>query len=213
MTGIYKITSPDSRVYIGKTRNWEDRIRQYKSLQCARQAELYTSLCKYGWFNHKFELIHALPEEVEEPILIIYEVLFIDQYKSNINKYPDNRGMNMTDGGTTVSPNTFSKSVNEARSLALKGRPKTKEHAKKIGDGHRGKKLTKEHIEKLRICGEKCRKPIVQYDLNGNFIKEWDSVKSAGNFLGIAPTNISQCLLGKVGRTKQFTWKYKSKTI
>lgn len=48
-----------------------------------------------------------------------------------------------------------------------------------------------------------------QYDMDGNFIKRWDSIKEAANVLGIkARSNISMCCLGKYKHCKHFIWRY-----
>ena len=39
---------------------------------------------------------------------------------------------------------------------------------------------------------QKRQKPILQYDLNGEFIREWNSVKEAGEYLNISPRRISE---------------------
>jgi hypothetical protein len=56
---------------------------------------------------------------------------------------------------------------------------------------------------------EKCKKPILQYDLNGNFIKEWPSNKDVQNELNIYPTS---CLRGKNKQIGGFMWKYKTES-
>lgn len=55
--GIYKITSPSGRIYIGQTINYKKRIYKYKILQCKSQRKLYNSFMKYGFKNHIIELI------------------------------------------------------------------------------------------------------------------------------------------------------------
>ena len=50
-------------------------------------------------------------------------------------------------------------------------------------------------------------KPILQYDLDNNFIKEWISRTEAKKWLG--PGDISGCLLGKQKQAGGFIWKYK----
>ena len=57
MIGIYKITSPNGRIYVGQSKNIEKRIKCYKSLNCKGQKLLYRSLLKYGVDKHKFEII------------------------------------------------------------------------------------------------------------------------------------------------------------
>lgn len=57
MIGIYKITSPSSRIYIGQSIDIEKRLYYYKSLRCKQQPILFKSLLKYGFTNHIFEVI------------------------------------------------------------------------------------------------------------------------------------------------------------
>lgn len=52
---------------------------------------------------------------------------------------------------------------------------------------------------------------ILQYDLKGNFVREWESISAAANSLGCKPSLICACLSPNI-RTKTsrgFIWKYK----
>jgi group I intron endonuclease len=55
--GIYKITNPKGKIYIGQSRSIEERFKAYKRLGCKKQFQLYNSLKKYDPKNHKFEII------------------------------------------------------------------------------------------------------------------------------------------------------------
>ena len=58
MIGIYKITSPSKKVYIGQSIDIEKRFNSYSKLHhCKKQIKLYNSLKKYGVENHKFEVL------------------------------------------------------------------------------------------------------------------------------------------------------------
>lgn len=58
MIGIYKITSPSNRIYIGQSIDIDKRFNQYKSISQTRgQKRLHYSLKKYGVENHLFEII------------------------------------------------------------------------------------------------------------------------------------------------------------
>ena len=61
--GIYKITSPSGRIYIGQAKNLRKRLNSYKGLHCKGQTKLYNSLKKYGWENHQFDIIEYCLEE------------------------------------------------------------------------------------------------------------------------------------------------------
>ena len=65
------------------------------------------------------------------------------------------------------------------------------------------------NVRVLAMCGTSCTN--VQYDLNGNFIKEWDSATEAKKCLNISSQGISTCCVGK-GKQKTargFIWKFK----
>lgn len=57
---IYKLTNPDGYIYIGATSNLEKRLLVYeKSLMSAQnQTNLYWSIKKYGFNNHKVEVLY-----------------------------------------------------------------------------------------------------------------------------------------------------------
>lgn len=77
MIGIYKITSPNGKIYIGQSTQIERRWKDYRALYCKSQVKLYRSLKKYGPKNHKFEII----EECEVDKLIERETYWKLFYK------------------------------------------------------------------------------------------------------------------------------------
>lgn len=56
MIGIYKITSPSNRVYIGQSIDIERRFKKYKN-NCNTQTKLKRSFNKYGFDKHTFEIV------------------------------------------------------------------------------------------------------------------------------------------------------------
>lgn len=64
MIGIYKITNPKGKIYIGQSTNIHKRWKKaYKTLQCRGQVRLYRSLVKYGYSEHIFEVIEECSVE------------------------------------------------------------------------------------------------------------------------------------------------------
>ena len=61
--GIYKITSPKGRIYIGQSIDLKKRCRNYKNLTCVNQTKIYNSIKKHGWESHIFEIIEECSEE------------------------------------------------------------------------------------------------------------------------------------------------------
>jgi len=89
--GIYKITSPSKKIYIGKSIDILRRHKQYSKLFCKSQTHLYNSLVKYGFENHKFEIIC----ECEKSDLNDLEKHYIEEFKS----FNTEQGLNLRSGG------------------------------------------------------------------------------------------------------------------
>ena len=51
---------------------------------------------------------------------------------------------------------------------------------------------------------------VIQYDKNMNFIKEWDSLKAAADFINVAQQNISACCRNRRKACGGFIWRYKN---
>lgn len=55
---------------------------------------------------------------------------------------------------------------------------------------------------------EKLSKPVLQYTLDGEFVREWISATEAGRN-GFSQSSINNCCLGKAKTHKGFRWSYK----
>lgn len=60
---------------------------------------------------------------------------------------------------------------------------------------------------KGRRMGHAARK-VLQYDLDGNLVGKYRSVKEASECTGVARSLITRCALGKARRAKQFVFRY-----
>lgn len=56
--------------------------------------------------------------------------------------------------------------------------------------------------------GKNPSKKVDQFDLNGNFIKTWDNIKSVAKELHVSRNHISDTCLGRRESAKGFIWKY-----
>lgn len=67
-----------------------------------------------------------------------------------------------------------------------------------------------ELVENVIKCNKLThKKSILQFDLDGNFIREWDSAKTASLILSLFSGNITKCCKQKVKTCGGFIWKYK----
>jgi len=214
---IYKITNPNGRVYIGKTSNISNRINQYRYKSHKNQMLIYRSIEKYGWDAHTFEIIDKFKSNVN--YCSGKEMFWIRTYMSNYKKYPEQKGMNLTDGGEGTI-----------------GYKVTDEMKKKIGDFHRGKqhllgfKMSKETLakrrasvlgkplnpQKVKIRTEKMiaviGKKIVSTNKDGVILAEYPTVSDAIKKTGVSKTHIHRILNGKIKKPK-IIFKYKQNPI
>jgi hypothetical protein len=84
----------------------------------------------------------------------------------------------------------------------------TDEWKKKIGDANRGKK---KHTTKTKnSISNKNSKPVIQYSLNNELIKEWKSQWDASQKLNINHKSINNCVIGLAKTAGNYIWKYKN---
>lgn len=89
---------------------------------------------------------------------------------------------------------------------------------------HKDENKTNNNVENLEFCSfyynlmygtrvqriaEKNNKPILQFDLEGNFIKEFESITQASKELNNSLNNISQCCLGRSRTSKGYIFRFK----
>lgn len=79
---------------------------------------------------------------------------------------------------------------------------------KKLSIALSGKSLTDEHKAKI---GKSKWKPVDQFDINGNYIKTYDSIKQAAVETNVNRDSIYGCCIGKYKQGGGYKWKYSAK--
>lgn len=110
--GIYKITNPKNEVYIGGSRTIYRRWLRHR--EARKKIKIHLSIKEYGWRNHDFKIIHQLPIDISDEILLRYEQLYIDAYKSCNTSM-----LNVKDAGSKAK---FSEESRKRMSLAQQGK-------------------------------------------------------------------------------------------
>jgi group I intron endonuclease len=228
LTGIYQIQSKikPERIYIGSAvdinhRWWQHLKELNKGTHHSRKLQGHYN--KYG----KNDLVFSILIKCEKPQLLQFEQYYLDFYHPTFN-IAIKAGSRL---GLKASEETIIRisKGHIGQKAWNKGLKMSKEHCMNLSIAHLGQKSifrgisqTKEHIEKLRKTriGRKqseetvqkrilsYQKPVLQYDLQGNFVKEWSSVRGASRVLLLSHNKIYYSL--KVNKPMgDYIWKYK----
>jgi group I intron endonuclease len=174
-------------------------------------------------------------ENLEESESLQKEIMLIKTIgRRNLNKGPL---VNLTDGGEGMSGFVYTEETLKKRSISQTGEGNgffghkhTEEVRKKHsllvrGDSHPmfGKKHSEETIKKLKqhrekkisneLLKESCQKfnkSVLMFHLNGDFIKEFKSVKECSDEIGINESIISKCCRGDIKSPTRYFFKYKN---
>lgn len=193
---VYKISNiKNGKFYIGST--VEPKKRQNNHFTALRynkhyNKKLQNSWNKYGEDSFKFEII-----EISDEINILKrEQYYIDILNPNYNICP-------------IAYSTLGrKATKETKikmSKAQTGRKQTEEAKLKVSMAHKGRIHSEDYKKNI---SNRQKKKVLQYDLDGNFIKEWNSgleAKEKYNGVYSALNNRSKTSGG-------YIWKYKNLT-
>jgi len=139
--GIYKITSPSGKVYIGQSVDIEKRFKTYLRYSCKSQPKLLSSLRYHGSENHIYEILTICSKEE----LPKQEKYFVDLLQT----FNSSHGLNIRDGGGNQA--RLSDEQKEKISNSLKGVKHSQERIEKNRASQLGKKLTEEHKRNISI--------------------------------------------------------------
>lgn len=176
ITGIYKITSPTGKAYIGQSWAIHERWRQHK-IEKSYKGPLQKSFTKHGYAAHKFEIVHELPSDVDQAVLDEYEILYIELYKScNVLL------LNVTPGGLGGRGYKHREEDRKKMSELAKARGITHEEIARMHKANKGKKLSEERKNKIskaltgkKFTAERCRN--ISNSLKGKQVRNSGSFK------------------------------------
>lgn len=178
---IYKYTSPSGKIYIGQTINESSRRQVFFNLNKDYAGpKINMARAKYGPNNFEYQVIFAVESTVREEVIEILDIKEV-QYIALYDSF--NNGYNSNEGGkggTHVITDTT--------------RDKLSKSAKEYYETHKSA----------------VAKAVLQYNLAGVFIQEWESAKQAGEALDIVPGAITNVCKGTRKVAGDFIWRYKS---
>lgn len=215
MIGIYKITSPSGKIYIGSSNNIEWRRYKYANSHCKGQTKLYNSFLKYGFNKHIFEILEECEFKklysLERSWGLFYNVLSKNGLNCQLPGYGEIKGLMSEETKLKISlkvkgrKNTkeqyeaqskrqlgrkMSESFCKRASERMLGTKRTAESVEKTKLGSIGIKRTKEHMEKVF---NSTRKPVL--DTSTGVVHK--SLKDASVFLNRDVKYLGKMLCGK----------------
>lgn len=180
---IYKYTSPSGKSYIGQTVKENKRKAQHKRSAFNETDAAYDTPFHKAIRKYGWD---SFKYEVLYTIIDSNEELVREELNKRevyyIGKYNTfEKGYNCNIGGSGNKPENPGSNKN--------------------------RKLSKEHKEKLK---NSVRKKVWQFDLDGNFIAEFESCADASNSFGPQDnaSGISQCCNNRKGYVKGYQWRW-----
>jgi group I intron endonuclease len=232
MIGIYKITNPNGKIYVGQSVNIENRFNQYRFISnSVKQKRLYNSFKKHGICNHDFQIIEEctidLLNERERHWQEHYNCL--DGLNCRYQNYDDKKGfisletrMNISKNRKGIKPNYKDNAARSKKiSEALTGKKLSKEHRMSLSIAQTGLKRSPEAIMKsaksrtgIKMSDEfKIKMSKVQSGGNNSFAKQllntetgifYDTLKEAAESLGWTYNKLNHYINGRTKRKLSF---------
>lgn len=198
--GIYKIVNIlNNKMYFGSSKNLYRRLNDHFSE--LRNGNHYNKHLQYAFNKYKENNFKAFvvktfsTNEITEKDLRNIETTYIQTYKT----YDPKIGYNISRVGKGTSSEEFTEERKHKISISNKGKiPPNK-----------GIPMSKEQRELLtKINVEKRGKPILMYDIFGDFIKRYESISEAAKDNNTNKNNISRVCHGKSGIYKNKIFRF-----
>lgn len=231
--GIYRITNLlNNKVYIGSSIDVAFRLKthQYRlNVQSHENSLLQRAWNKYGKTNFSFEMVEECPFD----IMYDREQFWLDTYSKEGNVYNFDLKIKKTDseirrlniskslkglmsGGK--NPRYVHLSEDETKRIIKIYQDGASIHEKELyGYGHSVvlRVLKENKIRVRRMAETRIGKPgsrakrVYQYNMKGEFIKEWRCISEAAEALGITRNTIGdQCKGKRKSSRTNYLWKY-----
>lgn len=220
MIGIYKITSPSNKVYIGQAINIDKRWKQYINPNSSSVGpKLLNSLNKYSFNKHVLEIIEECNLKQLNERETYYKYKFINEFGWKMALFCE-----LYDNGGGPKSNETKQKQSISQKLNL-SKPEIKEKRKincKIAANKPGvqeKAVANTNWEQRELNRSKSmdysklKKPVIQYDLDRNFIKEWAGFIDIKINLNYDQSTIRKCCKNKQKTAYGFKWQYAAEAL
>lgn len=200
---IYVLKNPQTNNihYVGRTLNEKTRYRQHIFLAKHKKNKDKKSSWIISILNKGLKPIMEIIEEVTESNAIEREMYWIRELRKTCDLKNER---DFIENGYIFSEEARKKmSDSQKGNTNRRGKKLTKEQCYNMGNANRHRKKTP--AEKAKVS-----KPILQYDLDMNFIKEWSSAVEASIALNTRQSSISLVAQGKRNSWYNFIFRFKN---
>lgn len=201
--GIYTITSPSGRVYVGQSVNMERRFGEYRRNGSVRkQRRLAASFAKYGVDSHVF----SVAQECSEDVLSGME----RQWQERLNVCGTN-GLNCRLMAASDRSGGFSAASRQRMSEKQRGEGNPNFGKRGAETSCFGRKRTDDERKAISDFQRQRGQIILQIDPSSGLIvrkaRSWEYVAA-----GFSQGNISSCCTGRLKTHKGFKFQYEAIT-
>lgn len=98
--------------------------------------------------------------------------------------------------------------ISQSKKKLLEENPELRELYREKATEYENSKTDEQKLQDILI--QKTRKEVLQYDLEGNFIKEYPSINNAAKENKLDGSNIQRVCIGKYHTIGSFIWKFKN---
>jgi group I intron endonuclease len=195
-SGIYKITSPTGKIYVGEAKDLKTRCGFYLTPnRIKKQRAIYNSLIKYSVNEHKIEILEFCGSEK-----LMERERFWQEHFNSVND-----GLNCYLTPTDIKKKVLSKETKKIMSEKSKGinnhfygKKHTEESILKISNNSKGqnnpnyggKFKTDEWIQKQIISNSK--KPLIIIDTLTEEVFKFINSKEVANFIGCSDSMVRE---------------------
>lgn len=217
-----------NKFYVGITGRADENLRWKNGSGYRNQKLFYRAIQKYGWNNMEHIVISRNLKQEDACTL---EKIIISELHSDIPIY----GYNISSGGTAGGGAPIKLARYNLDGNLIDVFPSVKaayEHvvgkeygnACNIGDaslnkdstssayGYLWRRFEEKPLLKIKPYVYPWRVPILQYDLDGNYIREWESIVDAQREIQYG-TDICEVCKGELLTAGGYQWKYKTSDI
>lgn len=220
--GIYKITNKiNGQCYIGLSIHIYERWNQHlkNATDMTKKNSIYKAFREFGIKNFDFSIL----EECQKEELPAREIYWIAYYNSYYNGYNETKGGDGTagEGGKSVRQYDMQgnfiaeyESITQARiETGITSISGACNDLHKTAGGYQWRFSEEENRDNIGSAmnpDDYCKIPVLQYDLEGNFLRKFGGINEAARLTSSDASCIVRVCKKEISQANGYQWKYKN---